>query len=215
MPESSRLPTRRFEAPCRICGAMLVTELTRVQADGGLVAIRGAHSSKRDGALCSGYASAIATWPVQQVRRRCARGHESRALAPEGWMPPEPLDPAIPRVCSLPACTARVDFRETIVSVWLRPPFTCQFCGEVSEGAWRRGEPLLRILCQRCRKEQGDPAPASFSVADVGPGLFRTRCERCASTWEEQFPTFRCRGCGAAAENIVWPPPAPKGAEEI
>jgi len=202
---------RQLEGPCGMCGALRRTELTREEADGRMVDIRGKHQSPAGG-VCNGSARVLAFWPDQRVSRLCEAGHWSAVLVPEGWMPPEDLEMRLQvDQCSIPGCPAAVEMRADATSLWARGAFVCSTCGKPSEPHLRSGEALDRTICRACGADQGQ-APPSFRVAVVAPNLVRMRCEQCRATREEKFPTFRCARCGAAADTLtglgaVWPPP--------
>lgn len=198
----AKMLKRRFHGPCAICGVMLVTELSLEQADGRMVEVRGVHQSP-GGGECSGSAKFIALWPTDRVRRRCPQGHTAVAFVGEGWMPGEFHFPI--------QCTERGCFAEVTPAADPDPqlvsfiaPFSCEYCGTNSPLRARRGEALREVMCKDCRMVQSSQPP-SFTIADVGEGQMRIRCEVCGWTWETEEAVFRCPrpSCRSSAEEVL------------
>jgi len=194
----SRMARLLLTGPCRTCGAVLTDEYTREQNERlvqvGPRDLRDSHARPDGTDGCLGSALVMAEWPTEEVQRRCAAGHWTSAVVPAGWMPSEPFGPAGQR-CLVGGCTAILDFSEGIVPTSIVCAFVCSRCGGESTARVRLGGPIEHVLCMvpGCRFED-ETRPPSFTLADVGDGILRRRCDVCFTTWEAPLdvPILEC-----------------------
>jgi DNA-directed RNA polymerase subunit RPC12/RpoP len=187
---------RLLTGNCPECSARLEVFFTR-EADGQLLTIAGRHKPPGAGS-CGGSVKVIALWPAEIIERHCEKGHETRVVVQEGWMPGETLDPA---TCTTPGCSGRVLMKADVACTTIRGAFVCSRCGAPNGSRARSGAPLELIVCKACQEAQ-TVAPATFTIAVVGAGQFRMRCESegCWFTWETEVAVARCPKCGSHAE---------------